>query len=557
MGLFSALTASVSGLTSQGEAISVISDNLANTNTVGFRAGRALFSQLVTTGSGSGTFNAGGAQSIVQRSQDTQGSVIGSTSGTDIAISGSGFFAVTDSQVNDSNTETFFTRAGSFAEDNNGFLVNPSGLFLQGIRTDVDGEPIDAQNIEAIELQSVGVSAAATDEIRIGANLTNTQPNSAVFDTTTSLAADIDAIVADPGTNADFVTDIRIFDAQGSARDVSVAYTKRASNLYDFALFTDGSNVEGATTGVNSLIASGTLRFNDDGTLRSVSGADDITVDFQGGVENGAFDINFGDATGGSIVTGTTGLDFTDNVLDIAIEDDSTLIDTTAPAGAYTLSLTAADTFTLTAPNGQTSTINTAGAANQELVFTFANAGAGQRDFSVRATVSNSFATTAGAFPVNSSFDVAAVAPIGTGGGSNGVVQFAAAFGTSFATQTGFGSGTLSNIQIDADGFISGTFTNGQSQRLFQIVVADFPNSSALTEVSGTLLQTTGASGDPLFRNPGENGTGTLIAGALEGSTVDIATEFSNMIVAQRAYQANSTVLSTVDQMLNELLNIR
>src|SRR4051812_25886378 len=132
MGLFGALTSGVSGLNAQGQSMSVISDNLANTNTVGYKASRSLFSQLVTSSGVSGTaYNSGGVATNVQREQSTQGSFIASTSKTDLAISGNGFFKVADTKTNGSSTAFYYTRAGSFAEDKEGFLTNPDGLYLQ------------------------------------------------------------------------------------------------------------------------------------------------------------------------------------------------------------------------------------------------------------------------------------------------------------------------------------------------------------------------------------------------------------------------------------------
>src|SRR6478736_4330493 len=114
MGLFGALTSGVSGLNAQGQAISVISDNLANTNTIGYKSSRSLFAQLVTSSGASGTtYNSGGVATAVQRDQTTQGSFISSTSKTDLAISGNGFFRVADTETNGSSTAYYYTRAGS------------------------------------------------------------------------------------------------------------------------------------------------------------------------------------------------------------------------------------------------------------------------------------------------------------------------------------------------------------------------------------------------------------------------------------------------------------
>ena len=268
MSLFGSLTASVSGLTAQGEAISVISDNLANVNTIGYKANRALFDQLVTTSGISGTlFNAGGVSSNVLRNQNVQGAMVSTQSTTDLGLSGNGFFMVRSSSTVNSLTETFYTRAGAFAEDSEGFLVTPAGFYLNGWRTESDGTIVDVQNPEAIELQSVGASARATTTLELGLNLTSSE-SLHNYDTSNAFTVEQASIVSDP-TTADFVTDARFFDSQGGARDVSIAFVKRAANLWDYQVYTDGSNIDGGTSGTNTQIGSGEMRFNLDGTLRS------------------------------------------------------------------------------------------------------------------------------------------------------------------------------------------------------------------------------------------------------------------------------------------------
>lgn len=560
MGLFGAMTASVSGLSAQGEAISVISDNLSNTNTIGYKNSRALFSQLVTTSStGAGTYNAGGSQSAIQRSQQTQGSIISTTNKTDLAISGNGFFTVTDQNVIGSETQTFYTRAGAFSEDSEGFLTNPQGLYLNGWRTDTSGNVIDLQNPEPIELQSVGVSAQASSTVGVGVNLTASEDINSVWNTgapLTSATENLGAILNDT-TNADYVTDVRLFDAQGGARDISFAFAKRGSNSWSWMAFTDGSNIQGGTPNVNTRIGNGSLEFNQDGTLRNVTGAQ-MTIPWSGGVATETVTADFGDFTGGA-VTDNIDTYFSDGLLAATFEEDTTNVDTTANAGTYTLELTNANEFTLTDPDGQTSVVTVAGAGQQELLFNFPGTGA-PKEYDVRMTISASMPVTAAGYPqsaLTGNMTVVRQGPQGTGGGTDGALQFAANYNTFFSDQDGFGSGLLADIQIDSEGFISGTFTNGETKKLWKTALAIFQNPSGLETVSGTLLRTTDQSGDALLKEAGVGSTGDIISGSLEGSTTDIANEFSQMIISQRAYQANSTVVSTVDQMLNELLQLR
>jgi len=548
MGLFGAMTASVSGLSAQGESISVISDNLANTNTIGYKASRALFSQLVTSsGAGGTTYNAGGVGSSIGRNQKEQGSLNATSSVTDLAITGNGFFRVSDSSVLGTSTSYYYTRAGSFSEDKEGFLVTPDGFFLQGWRTTSDGTISNLQDIVNVELKSVGVSAQETTEFAIGANLNKSSTVSAYYDTSSALSAAMTNILADPSTRANYTSDIRLYDAQGGARDVNIAFTKRSANLWDWQMLTDGSNIQGGTSGTNTSISSGTLRFDTSGNLKYVTGAN-LTANWSSGVEPSTVTANFGDYTGGKIVTGTTGLDYTDHVLDIAIENESfgtgdfNLYVSANAAGTATVELRDAANVVL-----DTTTVSTT-AATREIYFSTSK---------VRVTVSNNMVIPAATNTIGTSFTVATVNSLDEGLGSDGVVQFASDNNTSFVNQNGFGSGTLSAIEIDEDGFVAGTFTNGETKKLFRVALGVFQNPSGLEAVSGSLLRVTDSSGQALIKQPGLAGTGRIVSGALEGSTTDIAGEFSSMIVAQRAFQASSKVITTVDQMLSELLQLR
>src|SRR5690606_31852943 len=125
------------------------------------------------------------------------------------------------------------TRDGSFSENKEGYLTNSSGFYLQGWRTDSDGTILDIQDPEAISLQSVGVSAQQTSEVSLDINLTSTESINAVYDTSGSQTASLNAILTDPSL-ADYVTEVRVYDAQGGARDITVAFSKRASNTWDW-----------------------------------------------------------------------------------------------------------------------------------------------------------------------------------------------------------------------------------------------------------------------------------------------------------------------------------
>jgi len=170
--------------------------------------------------------------------------------------------------------------------------------------------------------------------------------------------------------------------------------------------------------------------------------------------------------------------------------------------------------------------------------------------------------------PINFDFGGGAVSPqaisfnYGTGtseGGTglDGSTQFAAPFSTNFLGQDGYPAGDLKSISINEDGIIEGLFSNGQVRNLYQIALANFVSPWNLAKVGDNLYAETGASGQPIIDVPNTGGRGKIISGALEMSNVDLAAEFTNLILIQRAFQANARVITTSDEMLTELVNIK
>ena len=185
MTLFGALSSGVSGLSAQSSAIGAISDNITNLSTIGYKSTQVDFQTLVTKQTSATFFSAGGVQSRPRQDTGTQGLLASSTSATDIALAGSGFFVVNEAAVASISDEYLFTRAGSFFQDNEGYLRNTAGFFLQAWPTDPSGVVVPSntsltianQNVisrdflESVNLSRVGGTAKATSNISIGANL--------------------------------------------------------------------------------------------------------------------------------------------------------------------------------------------------------------------------------------------------------------------------------------------------------------------------------------------------------------------------------------------------
>ncbi|MBI2587091.1 MAG: flagellar hook-basal body complex protein [Rhodospirillales bacterium] len=228
MTLFGALSSGVSGLTAQSSAIGAISDNITNVSTIGYKNTQVDFQTLVTKQTSSTFFSAGGVQSRPRQDAGVQGLLAASASQTDIALSGSGFFVVNEVNQPTLNNEFLFTRSGSFFLDNEGFLRNTGGLYLQAWPTDASGAVIPANKnltvpnknvistdfLTTVNLNRVGGTAASTEEIAIGANL----PSNDTAGTTHK-------------------TDVQFFDTLGNPNNVSFVYIKGArDNEWDLEL---------------------------------------------------------------------------------------------------------------------------------------------------------------------------------------------------------------------------------------------------------------------------------------------------------------------------------
>jgi flagellar hook protein FlgE len=146
----------------------------------------------------------------------------------------------------------------------------------------------------------------------------------------------------------------------------------------------------------------------------------------------------------------------------------------------------------------------------------------------------------------------------GTMNGLDGLVSFAADSSNAVVNgQDGYPAGDLVNVTVDTAGVVTGVFNNGKSRALAQIALATFNNPAGLVRSSNGMFQDTPNSGTPVIGFVGGSSRSTITPGALEGSNVDISTEFTNMIITQRGFQANSKVVTTCDEILNDLVNMR
>jgi flagellar hook protein FlgE len=142
-------------------------------------------------------------------------------------------------------------------------------------------------------------------------------------------------------------------------------------------------------------------------------------------------------------------------------------------------------------------------------------------------------------------------------GGLPRLTSFAADSGVSASGQNGYPASLLREIAFGSDGTITGVYEDGQVQPLAQVALANFPNPEGLIKFRGSTFVASAASGQPSVGTPGSGGRGSITGGALEQSNVDIAQEFTSMIIAQRGYQANSRVISVTDELYQDAINLK
>jgi len=260
MALTGALFSGVSGINSNGNAMNIIGDNIANANTIGFKSSRAVFFDLLSADVG-GTKIGLGSRLAASDRLFVQGGVETTNSVTDLAIQGKGLFILRDSQGG-----TFYSRAGQFGIDRDGNLANPAGLAVQGVQLDANGNP--TSGLTNIVISQLVVSPVETDAIDIALNLDATKATP-----TPAIPADAAGTEDTPGNwfaGANFSTVVTVYDSLGQGHDLTYLFRKTATaNQWDVRVAANAGEITGGTAGMLQQVnaAGGLLAFNPDGTL--------------------------------------------------------------------------------------------------------------------------------------------------------------------------------------------------------------------------------------------------------------------------------------------------
>lgn len=444
MSLFGAMNTAISGLNSQSGAFSNISDNVANSQTTGFKRVDTAFIDYLTSSTAREN-DSGSVVAIPQYVNNVQGTIAQSDNPLALAIAGQGFFSVSQSTGVTNGVQTFssqpyFTRAGDFSLNKDGYLVNSAGNFLNGWAVNSATGAVSRTTVAPIQVSQTVLAPVATTSLTLSANLpaTPTPPATAA---------------------APMTSQINVYDSLGTAQTVTLNWSQATPPVPD---------------------------------------AWTVTATLPGGATAGSADVTFGgvDAHGNPIPTGTIG----------SVNTNAGSPSAETASGPYN--------------------------ASQPASFTFP--------------------TTFSGITQNIQLN------LGNYGQSTGVTQFA---GTAFAlrgiSQNGIPPGSFSSVTTKATGDVIVNYDNGQTRTIARAPVVTFADPNALQRGDGQVFSATIDSGVANANDSNINGAGNLITGSIEASNVDIAQEFTKLIVAQRAYTANTKIVTTSDELLQATIDMK
>lgn len=443
MSLLGAMNTAISGLTAQSAAFGNISDNVANSQTTGYKEVETSFVDYLTT-STTAVNDPGAVVAQPDYLNNIQGTITQVTNPLALAIAGQGFFAVSQqtgeaNSIPTFNPQQFYSRAGDFQLNSSGYLINSAGEYLNGWSVDPASGIANQNSLAPIQVTQTVYNPVATSSVTLSANLPAT-PASGTGTSAAPISSDID-----------------VYDSLGTVHTITLNWVQTSANNWSV----------------------------------QVNCPDSATPDC------GTADVSFGpSATGDDIApSGTIG---------------NLAVDATDPGGV---------------------SVSTATDGTPAAVSFNADFGTGNQAITLN---------------------------LGNYGGTNGVTQYA---GTQYnlegLTQNGVPPGSFAGVTPQANGDIVVNYNNGQTRTIAQVPLVTFNAPNALQRQDGQSFTATLGSGTPLAEVASTNGAGNLVTGSVESSNVDIATEFSNLIVAQQAYSANAKMVTTAQQMLETTVDMK
>lgn len=484
----------LSGLNAADKNLQVIGNNVANSNTVGFKSASAQFADIFAnslTGGGGGQIGTGTKVTTVAESF-SQGNVNTTNNPLDLAINGQGFFRTSN------NGTISYSRNGQFNLDKNQYIVDSSGYNLTGYSA-LNGV-VTPGAITNLQISTANLAPKATANVTVGANLSSasTLPTVSPFKAT------------DPNSY-NFSTPQTIYDSLGQSHSAMSYFVKSATaNVWSAYTYVDGapadlqsaSSLSGSAQSVAQTAATGLL------PSAPLSAAQITTLSTA--------------TTAAAAAAGATPA-------------------TVATAATADPTLTAAQVAAINTAISALPAIGTPSAAASSTL-SFSTGGAllpPATNLTKTAILSN------GAAPLTFAIDFSPMTQYGTSSSPNTLLQ------------DGFTTGQLNSYSFGTDGTLTGKYSNGQSQVLGQVILASFANPQGLQSMGNNQFSETGQSGSPLVAAPGSSSFGTIQSSAVEASNVDLTAQLVDMITAQRAYQANAQTIKTEDQMMQTIVSLR
>jgi flagellar hook protein FlgE len=434
MSLLGAMNTAISGLTAQSASFTNISENVANSQTDGYKEVDTNFSDLLTVSNATENLS-GSVLTSPGYTNTVQGTVVASSDPLAMAISGQGFFPVsvaegTASGVTSFNPQPYYTRNGDFTMNADGYLTNSAGYYLNGWSVDPTTGVANQTTLAPVQISQSEFNPVATTQLTLSANLPAT-----------------------PSSTAPISSQVEIYDALGTEHTVDLDWTQNSTNNWTVSINVP-DNTSGASVGTANVL--------------------------------------FGSTSGNGVPEGTVG----------AI---------TGTTGSLTGSSYAANTAAT-------------------LGFTV-NFGSGPQAIQLG---------------------------MGTYGSSSGLTQYA---GTTYSleglTQNGVPPGSFQSVTAQANGDVVVNYNNGQTRTVAQIPIVTFNAADQLQSQNGQAYTATAESGTPMAQQAGTSGAGSIVTGSVEDSNVDLATQLSQLIVAQQAYSANAKVITASNQLLQTTIDMK
>lgn len=582
MGIYGALSTAVTGLRAQSFALENISGNIANSQTTGFKRIDTDFVDLIPDASQKRQ-TAGSVLAQSRSTNNLQGDVKGTSTGTNMAINGNGFFIV-EPPIGQSDGSalfsgaSYYTRRGDFELDKNGYLVNGSGYYLKGLPIDPTTQNISGSVPQVLQVSNSFLPAQQTTRVNYELNLPQL-PKTAAYQASKApgsellRAQDFLSLIPDtPATTSGATTTGTALPSSIAAAGdtLSVAVNGGTPTVVTFISgggssgnnidITAYADVDAMLTAIQGLLPGGVT------IARNPAGA--ITVS----AANPNDTVTLTDNTTG---TSTTGFNLADGTISPTVSPATALA-----ARVNTVSAADADKFVAQSISGGAITVYAGNGAPANVqvrwakVNSTANGGAERWNMFI---LTNSEATGTGTAWTRMGGDYTfgadgspnppveytdlpgltvngvTIGNVRLQHGASGLTQFADPNGTAEVTtlnQNGYAAGEYLSVAVNDNGRVVVSYNNGQQLEVAQVVTANFNAANALKRMDGGVFAATSESGEPLLDNGG------VIGSSLEASNTDISEEFTKLIITQQAYAAGTRIVSTADQMLQEALNM-